>query len=183
MKVPFLIRFPGIGESEGAEVFSPVNTPDILPTMLAFAGINIPSGIEGEDISSMIRNPEKQEDRAVLFMSVSPFAGTRFSEYRGIKTTRYTYVKTPDEAVMLFDHVEDPFQMNNLVGKAEFRTLQDKMNGLLVKKLKEIGDADFKHREYYLDKWGYNIGKGRTIPYATTAGKEARVYTPERKFD
>ena len=111
-------------------------------------------------------------------MSVSPFAGTRFSEYRGIKTTQYTYVKTPDEAIMLFDHIADPYQLNNLVGKTEYQKLQNKMEKVLVKKLEDIGDADFKHRQYYLDKWGYEVGEGRSIPYNTTPGKEVRVQSP-----
>jgi arylsulfatase A-like enzyme len=183
VKVPFLIRYPGIGKNEGAEVFSPVTTPDILPTMLALADIDIPASIEGEDISSMIRNPQKPNDRAVLFMSVSPFASTRFTEYRGIKNTRYTYVKTPGEPMMLFDQIEDPYQLNNLVGKPEYSEVQKKMDKLLTKKLKKIGDADFKNSQYYLDKWGYPLNVRQPVPYNTTVGKEVRVYTPEKRFD
>ncbi len=140
VKIPFLIRYPGIGGNEGAEVSSPLNTPDILPSMLSLVNIDIPGSIEGEDLSSLIRNPEKQKDRAVLFMSVSPFATTQYTEYRGIKTSRYTYVKTPDEPVMLFDHSADPYQLNNLVGLTEYEGLQNKMNKLLAKKLKEIAN-------------------------------------------
>ena len=70
--VPFLIRYPGIGENAGKENFTPLTTPDILPTMLGLSDIDIPKCIEGEDISSVVRNPEKQKDRAVLFMSIYP---------------------------------------------------------------------------------------------------------------
>jgi len=180
IKVPFLIRYPQIGERGGKEVVSPLNTPDILPTMLSLADIEIPDRIEGEDLSSVVRNPEKHIDRAVLFMSVYPFAGSRFAEYRGIKNTQYTYVKTPDEPMMLFDNIADPYQLNNLVGKPEYKKLQNKLEKLLVKKLKDIGDADFKHKQYYLDKWGYDLGGGRSIPYNTSPGKEVRVQTPEQ---
>lgn len=177
VKVPFLIRYPGIGKNEGEEVFSPITTPDILPTMLSLSEINIPTCIEGEDISRILRNPQKKEDRAVLFMSVSPFAPTPFTEYRGIKTEKYTYVKTPDEATMFFDNVNDPYQMNNLINKAEYKEILYAMDLLMKKELESIGDADFKPSVYYREKFGYDT---KSIPYTTEPGEILRVYTPNK---
>lgn len=179
IKVPFLIRYPGIKGKEGSEVFTPVNTPDILPTMLSLSGIKIPGSIEGEDLSAVIKNPAGQKDRAALFMSVSPFAMTPFTEYRGIRTMQYTYVETPGEATLLFDNLADPEQMNNLIGNPVSNKLQDKLRGILQKKLKEIGDADFKPKQYYLEKWGYRPGEGGSIPYSSVPGKEFIVQTPK----
>lgn len=180
VKVPFLIRYPGIANNKGTEVFSPLTTPDILPTMLSLSDIHIPDCIEGEDISRIVKNPQKNEDRAVLFMSVSPFATTPFTEYRGVKTEKYTYVKTPDEATMLFDNSKDPYQMDNLINKPEFKELQSTMDKLLTKELKSIGDADFKPSEYYREKFGYDK---RSIPYTTKPGEIIRVYTPMRIYN
>jgi arylsulfatase A-like enzyme len=180
VRIPFLIRYPGIHANKGSDIFTPLNTPDILPTMLSLSGIKIPHCIEGEDLSPLIRNPGKQKDRAALFMSVSPFARTPFTEYRGIRTIQYTYVETPGEATMLFDNTADPGQMNNLAGNPESKKLQDKMSGLLQKKLKEIGDADFKTRQFYIEKWGFQPGEGGAIPYSIVAGKEYIVQTPKK---
>jgi arylsulfatase A-like enzyme len=179
VKVPFLIRYPNIGNSAGKQTFTPLNTPDILPSMLSLANIDIPDCIEGEDISSVIKNPTKQKDRAVLFMSVCPFAGTLYDEYRGVKTKQHTFVKSPDKALMLFDNITDPFQLNNLVGKPEYKKLQNRMNKILDRKLKEIGDEDFKHKQYYVDKFNLNVKKGYTIPYPGTPGKDFKVYSPK----
>jgi arylsulfatase A-like enzyme len=180
VKVPFLIRYPNIGNSAGKQTYTPINTPDILPSMLSLADIDIPDCIEGEDISSVVKNPTKQKDRAVLFMSVCPFAGTHFDEYRGVKTKQHTFVKSPDKALMLFDNIADPFQLNNLVGKPEHKKLQNKMDKILAKKLKGIGDEDFKHKQYYVDKFGLNVKKGFTIPYRSIEGKENKVYSPRK---
>lgn len=181
IKIPFLISYPGIGENAGEEVFTPLNTPDILPTILSLANIEIPDRIEGEDLSALIINPEKQEDRAVLFMSVYPITITPVTEYRGIRTKQYTYVKTPEKATMLFDNIADPYQQDNLIGKSESRELQDEMDGLLQKKLIAIGDENFKSKEYYAEKWGYDFSEGRSIPYNVTPGKITRVYTPDKR--
>ncbi len=179
VKVPFLIRYPGIAKDAGAEVFTPITTPEILPTMLSLSKIHIPDCIEGEDISRMVKNPQKQEDRVALFMSVKPFAMTNFTEYRGIKTEKYTYVKTPDEATMLFDNLNDPYQMKNLINKSEYKDIQNGMDILLGMKLKEIDDADFKPSDYYLGKFGFNLGKQNHVPYKTEPGEIIKVYTPK----
>lgn len=179
VKVPFLIRYPGIGEGEGKEVLAPINTPDILPTMLSLADVTIPESIEGEDLSSIVKNPGTQKDRAVLFMSVRAFAITPFTEYRGIRTKQYSYVKTPDKATMLFDNIADPYQLNNLIDKPEHQQLQSKMDGLLQKELEAVGDENFRYARYYLDKWGYDLKEKRSVPYNVTPGKITRVYTPQ----
>ena len=181
VKVPFLIRYPDIGDNAGEQTLTPIGTPDILPTMLGLSDIDIPKCIEGEDVSSVVRNPGKQKDRAVLFMSVYPSAITKFTEYRAIKTKRYTYVKNPGKPFMLFDNLNDPYEMNNLINKSVSMKLQGKMDNLLQKKLKSIGDLDFKSYEYYLDKFGYqDIGKNKgEVPHGETPDKITRVYTPK----
>jgi len=80
VKVPFLIRFPGIGPHSGQSTLTPLNTTDILPTLLSLSRIAIPASIQGKDISAVVRHPERDVDRAVLFMCVYPVAQTHFSE-------------------------------------------------------------------------------------------------------
>lgn len=180
-KVPFLIRYPRMGKNAGKETLTPINTPDILPTMLSLAGIPIPRSIEGDNIASVVKNPWIKKDRAVLFMSIYPVAITKFSEYRAIKTNRYTYVKTPTQAIMLFDNINDPYEMNNLVNIAEYKNLQSNMEKLLQNKLKDVGDTDFKPYRYYLDKFGFeDLGKdGQEIPYSEDPAKVTKVYSPK----
>lgn len=181
VKVPFLIRYPGIGMNAGKETFTPLTTPDILPTILALAHINIPHTIEGKDISSVVKNPGKEKDRAVIFMNVYPTALTSFPEYRAIKTNRYTYIKTTEKAIMLFDNISDPYEMNNLLDKPEFSKLQNKMEKQLQKELKAIGDQDFKESRYYLDKFGFHdiAEKKGAVLYSIDPCQLTRVYTPK----
>jgi arylsulfatase A-like enzyme len=183
VKVPFLIRYPNIGNNAGKETLTPINTPDILPTMLSLANISIPRTIEGKSISSVVKNPLLKKDRAVIFMSVFAVGNTKFSDYRAIKTNKYTYVKTPEKATMLFDNINDPYEMNNLIGIPEHMELQNKMEKILQKELKSIGDADFKPSRYYLNKFGFeDIGKdGQETPYGEDPNKITKVYSPHKK--
>jgi arylsulfatase A-like enzyme len=181
IKVPFLISYPGIGENKGAVVNAPINTPDILPSLLGLADIEMPATIEGEDISDLIKFPDPEADRAALVMSVCPFATEyAFDEYRGIRTKQYTYVSTPDSSTLLFDNIQDPFQLNNLISKSEFKPLKEEMDIKLRHALRKIGDENFKHRDYYLEKWNYTISdKNQAIDYHSFETGDGVVQGPK----
>jgi len=156
VKVPFLLRYPARFGSKKKVVEAPINSPDILPTLLSLADLPIPDAIEGENMAGAIDNEKAYREKAALIMNVSPFAGRKADEYRGIYTSRYAYIKTLEGPWLLFDHKNDPLQMNNLVGKPGYEQLQEKMETSLQAELKKIGD-EFMPRQYYIDKWGYKL--------------------------
>jgi arylsulfatase A-like enzyme len=163
VKVPFLLQYPARYGTEKIVVDAPINTPDILPTLLAMADLPIATSIEGEDMTSAIGDNHAARDKAALIMNVCPFAGD-FDEYRGIYTSRYSYVETLDGPSMLFDMEEDPLQMNNLVNLPEHEELQKHMSLLLQQELEKVGD-EFMPRQYYIDKWNYQLNEYGHIPY------------------
>jgi len=168
VRVPFLLRYPAKYGNKKVVVESPINTPDILPTLLSLAGLPLPNSIEGENMAGAIDNEKAYRNKAALIMNVSPFAGIKIDEYRGIYTSRYAYIKTLKGPWLLFDHKNDPFQMNNLVGKPEYKKLQEQMELALKTELKKTGD-EFMPRQYYIDKWGYKITKDGSIDYSENA--------------
>lgn len=182
VRVPFLIRYPNIEKNKGATINAPINTPDILPTLLGLTNINIPKTIEGSDLSNLIKNPDPDFDRAALIMGVSPF-GINYNDpaYRAVRTKQYTYERTVNGPSMLFDNVKDPYQMNNLVNKPAFKTLQDNLEGQLQVALKKIGD-DFKPKEYYMQKFNFTLDPQRNaIAYLSWEnGQQGVVASPKR---
>lgn len=157
IRVPFLISYPSIGNNKGTVVNAPLTTPDILPSLLGLSNIEIPNTIEGEDISELIKNPDPTIDRAALVMNVAPF-GANFKDpaYRAVRTKQYTYARTPNGASKLFDNIEDPYQMNNLLDKPEFNEVQKELDIKLNTALEKIGD-EFETRDYYLKEWNYKL--------------------------
>ena len=149
--VPFLIRYPGIEDNKETVVNAPLTTPDILPSLLGLANIKIPRTIEGEDLSGLMESPDSEKDRTALVMNVCPF-GNEYphDEYRGIRTKQYSYICSPEGAIMMFDNIKDPYQMENLVENDGYTALQKKLDKKLSKALKKIGDKDFHSRDYYL---------------------------------
>jgi len=163
VKVPFLLQFPARFKNEKIVIDAPINTPDILPTLLSLADLPVAASIEGEDMTHAIGNDDAAKDKAALIMNVSPFAGD-FDEYRGIYTSRYAYVETLDGPSMLFDMDKDPLQMTNLIDNPEYDELQEKLESSLQQELEKVGD-EFKPRQYYIDKWNYKLNEHGHIPY------------------
>ncbi|MBE0652330.1 MAG: sulfatase-like hydrolase/transferase, partial [Bacteroidales bacterium] len=154
--IPFLITYPGMDKNKGKIAEAAITTPDILPSLLSLCNIKIPKSIEGYDLSGIIKDPEKDPERAALFMNVCPF-GIAFGndEFRAIKTASYTYVKTPGGQSMLFNDKQDPFQLDNLVNQKEFAEIQAKLDNELMHELSRIGETEIRPGEYYLKKFGY----------------------------
>ena len=181
IRVPFLISYPGIGKNKGSVVNAPINTPDILPSLLGLAKIKIPKSIEGENISELIKNPDPKADRAALVMNVSPFGGNfKDAPYRAIRTKQYTYMYALDGDHKIFDNVNDPHQMNNLFNISEFNSIQKDLDKKMSAAMKAIGD-EFKPREYYLKKWKYVLDeKKNAIDYWSFEDGNGTVQSPNR---
>ncbi len=162
--VPFLCRYPMI-HNEGRKINTPLNTPDILPSLLALADIPIPDTIEGEDLSRLFTSNDCDENRAALFMAVSPFGPDDFKAYRGIRTSQYSYVRDSDGPWLLYDNLNDPYQMNNLISNPAQITLREQLDATLMELLEQNNDSVMP-KEDAIRKWGYTVQtKGGEIPY------------------
>jgi arylsulfatase A-like enzyme len=166
--VPFLVRWPGgLGQS-GRKLMAPFGSPDIMPTLLGLCGIKVPGTAEGENRSAWFRGEEPDSDRAELICCITPFGewtrdkGGR--EFRGLRTTRYTYVRSLDGPWLLYDNQNDRYQQHNLIGDTEYAALQSDLDGWLNQALKLRKDT-FRPGREYLQKWGYRTDATGTIPY------------------
>ena len=167
-RVPFLLRYPPLTSgSQGRKVTTPLGTVDIMPTLLSLCGVDIPESVEGDDLSACVRDQVEMEDHVALYMSVVPFAVNNHLDpgYRAIRTHRHTFVRTSEDALYLFDDIEDPYQLNNLADTAGAAEVQRQLEQELSRQLDKIGDP-FREEEYYLNRWGYEVDEEKQVPYS-----------------
>ncbi len=168
IRVPFVLRYPALLGLKGKTIDLPINTPDILPTLLGLSGIAIPKAVEGTDFSSILTGKSPVPDYAALIECPSPFGqwtrprGGR--EYRGVRTRRHTYVRDLKGPWLLYDNEKDPYQLDNLCHKPEHAALQATLDSLLTKRLKEAHD-EFLAGGDYVQKWGYVVDNSGTVRY------------------
>ncbi len=139
-----------------------------MPTLLDICGLDIPNTVEGVSYLSYLTGDKTQEDKAVLIQCPHPFgewsAENGGKEYRGIRTQRYTYVRDLRGPWLLYNNVNDPYQMSNLIGIEEYQQIVDELDIKLRQILQERNDKFLPGSEY-IAKFGYVVDKSGTVPY------------------
>ncbi|AHM61166.1 sulfatase [Flammeovirgaceae bacterium 311] len=157
-RIPMLLRYPQKLGKEAVTIKAPINTPDILPSLLGLCNMSVPASVEGKNFSASILKKEELDNDAVLVMLPVPFHEWAFKsggrEYRAVRTSRYTYARDLFGPWLLYDNENDPYQLNNLVGNAEFAGIQKELEETLQQKLEETGDR-FLPADAYMAKWNY----------------------------
>ena len=152
INVPFILRYPRKVKA-GGKTDLLLSSVDIMPTLLGLCKAPIPKGVQGLNLSSNILGKGTPKPESVLLQRV--IAGRDPSlpvvEWRGVRTARYTYARGKDKAWLLYDNLNDPYQMKNLAGKAEAKAVQTKLDSQLQTWLKKIGD-DFAPSKEWLKR-------------------------------
>jgi arylsulfatase A-like enzyme len=154
------MRYPAkLGDTQRI-LDTPIGTPDLMPTLLGLSGIDIPATVEGQDVSKYLEGKSAPADTVALIASYVPFHQWNYErggrEYRGIRTTRYTYVRDLNGPWLMYDNDADPYQMNNLVGQNRYAELQIQLDDILNDELKKRNDKFLSGPEY-MAMWGYEF--------------------------
>lgn len=158
VRIPFLLRYPALHGKAGRRIDMPINTPDIMPTLLGLSGVDIPKTVEGRDFSGVITKAQAPDNDAALIMCPVPFHQWGYRrggrEYRGVRTRRYTYVRDLNGPWLLYDNQMDPHQLRNLCGHPDYAKIQKDLEKKLSRKLKETNDKFLPGPEY-MALWNY----------------------------
>lgn len=152
VRVPFLLRYPRELGRHGRRIRTPLNMPDMMPTLLSLAGLKIPSGVEGSDLSPIAKGHAADAATGAAFINLPvPITEARrygFAAYRGLRTARYTYVRSVHGPWLLYDNQSDPFQKHNLCNQPAAAELQSTLERKLQAMLKVRKDEFLPAKEY-----------------------------------
>lgn len=157
IRTPLLMRYPE--KLAHKEINQPINTPDILPTLLGLSDIDIPASIQGMDVSQALKGNEPYPKKAALIQFPVPFHQWNFmnggKEYREVRTERYTYARDLNGPWLLYDNKQDPYQQHNLINDSDYKDKQQELDTMLKKKMDAVNDQ-FLPADQYMAKWGYH---------------------------
>jgi arylsulfatase A-like enzyme len=144
--IPFLVRAPRwIPAGTVTEaLLSPV---DIMPTLLGLAGVPAPPDLDGLDLTDAVTGGRDDQQDAVLIMKLvpggNPWLANGVTPWRGVRTRRYTYARLLDRGPwVLFDNLEDPLQLRNLVDDPGHREIRDQLDRRTDELLERAGDPN-----------------------------------------
>lgn len=150
--VPFLARWPGeipAGSLDGA----PFGLVDLMPTLCAIAGANVPREVEGHPWPEMLLGRPGSRPASTPIYLLVPAVPQSFPVWRGVVTERYTYARFSDRPWVLYDDQADPYQLNNLVENPRTSHLLSELGEQLEAWMQRMGD-DFASSEELLARYG-----------------------------
>lgn len=132
LRLPFLLRLPGLLARPGRRPPQMALNIDVAPTLLELAGVEVPRQMQGMSLVPVLRDPEAPGRRAFLVENAKEFPYTA-PTYQGVRTTRYLYVEFEGrQEDTLHDVLADPGQRRNLLHTAEGRRVLPELQQLLA---------------------------------------------------
>jgi iduronate 2-sulfatase len=131
MRIPLIIRAPGIKAGRTATLAESI---DLYPTLCQLAGLPLPSHLQGTSLLPVLKDPST---------AGKGFAIGRFGRGDTIRTDRHRFTEYSNPAGtaianMLYDHVNDPAEDNNIAVEAKHAATVKELSGQLRKTLKGI---------------------------------------------
>lgn len=163
--VPLMVRMPeGSADSPPRRCRTPVTHVDILPTLLDFAGLEVPPALEGRSLQPELADQRDDLERPV-FMEFNRFAlhqdGGGFVPIRCIRQGSYKLVINLFDTDELYDLAVDPHEINNRINDPALHEIRDDMFDRLVTWMHEHNDPfrgpqweDRAWRETPESRWG-----------------------------
>ena len=169
IRVPMLIHDPTPDGAQPGTYDALMNSEDIMPTVLGLTDVRVPESVEGADLGPYLRGRTSEADTAAVITCVQPFGQWRRArggrEYRGLRTTRYTYTRTLDGPWQLFDNEADPYQLDNKAEDPAYADVRQALDALLQERLDAHGD-EFLPGPAYVERYNYPpLDSTGTVPY------------------
>jgi N-acetylglucosamine-6-sulfatase len=141
-RIPLIVRHPP-SAAAGAMPAELVQTIDLAPTVLDLAGVSDTTPRHGRSLVPLLRgeHPPWRESVLIEYYSDTVFPRIRNMGYQAVRTERFKYIDYLELEGMdeLYDLVQDPFEMDNLIGSPRERALLPAMQSELVRVQRETG--------------------------------------------
>lgn len=129
LKIPFIIKGPGIEKSSQTENY--MELIDLYPTICDLTKTEKPVDIDGDSFLETLYNPNKINKTTI------------YSKWKNGETlvknnwafTKWSYRNKADDK-MLFNHVNDPEETQNLIGIRKYKAISNELEVLLNTHLK-----------------------------------------------
>lgn len=159
IKVPLIVYWKGKTIQTSSDEL--IGLVDLPVSLLDLLGLRFSGNVDGKDLHELFINPDaKGLEECYIFDHIpchqAFFRGS--SEWRGIRTRRYTYARTAaDDGYMLYDNLEDPYQMVNRINDPDYeqikKDLKEKLNEYIQKHDKLLPWQDFIKEFGLKDEW------------------------------
>ncbi|MCG8310902.1 MAG: sulfatase [Cytophagales bacterium] len=163
-RVPFIILDPE-NASNGKVCDAPVSLIDIYPTLLNYAGIEIPEYSDGLDLTELLQSP----DTGRKIPALTTWGRGNYS----LRSFNWRYTVYFDGSEELYNHQNDPYEWDNLAENPEYHQIKNELKKYLPateaplvmqgKTLHNIVDADQPSLDKFKKLWSEMQKRGMNL--------------------
>ncbi len=117
LRIPLIFKLPGTDAPRARRVSGPLETVDVLPTVIDILGINGKTAapeIQGRSALALLLGQAPPSEKPSLAEIMLPFYQFDYSPLSSLRTGRFKYIEAPKPE--LYDTAADPGEKNNLTG-------------------------------------------------------------------
>ena len=109
-RTPLIITTPD-GLGRGQQSARMVSLIDLYPTLMELCAVPARSGLDGQSLVPLLRDPQREWTRPVLT--------TYGYQNHAVRTERWRYIRYEDGGEELYDHHNDPNEWHNLASQPQ----------------------------------------------------------------
>jgi arylsulfatase A-like enzyme len=143
LRIPLLVRYPK-SIAAGSVTDRIALNLDFAETLLDFAGVEIPSDMQGRSLRPILEGQTPADWRRSMYYHFYEYPGWHFvKRHYGLRTHRYKLIHYYHDIDQweLFDLEQDPGEMANLYGRPEYAELTKRLKRELVAVQHKLGDS------------------------------------------
>ena len=145
-RMPLIVRYPKAIKAGSVSSALCMNV-DFAPTFLDFAGVEIPSDIQGESLKRVLENGGKTPEdwrKAVYYHYYEYPAEHSVKRHYGIRTDDFKLIHFYNDIDQweMYDVKKDPKEMSNIYDSEEYASTRESLLDLLRDVQKQYGDDD-----------------------------------------
>jgi len=115
VRVPLIIRLPGLAGARGGEVSRQAQSIDLMPTVLDLIGADAPPAVQGRSLVSLLQGSEAEAEPVAYSETFFPRFHYGWSELRSLRQGRFKFIDAPRPE--LYDVSLDPGELQNLINE------------------------------------------------------------------
>lgn len=137
VKIPFVVYAPAFFAARSDDHL--VANIDLAPTFIDLAGGDIPQTVDGLSLVPLLKNESAawRDDLLIEHWPAEEGVGSIIPEFYAVRTMEWKYVEYVTGEKELYDLVNDPYELNNLAGKAQYADIQAELETRLAELKKE----------------------------------------------
>lgn len=128
LRVPYIVYAPALFPARVEPRFAA--NIDLAPTFADLAGVPYPDSVDGASLLPLLKNEPNVSWRTDLLFEHWPTedgVGSLIPEFYSVRNEKWKYVEYSTGEVELYDLVNDPYELQNVAGAAEFAAIQKEL--------------------------------------------------------